>query len=159
MLPAETEHRESDRHSDEGAEEPPEKCPEQDREKHDRGRYRENVAGDARLNIDANRKLYDVEADEQRRNLLPAVELSHCQQCRKKSCDEGADKWNVVERKGDHAPFDCELKARRPGESPDKEPGEQTHLRSHQHILPDPRRRQGASTQQKAWRLRVFERS
>src|ERR1700730_2814784 len=108
MLVAEGENGEGDRETNEGTEQPPQEGPEENREQYDQGRDREHFAGYARLDIAADDELDDVEAGEDAQKRLPAVELRHRQQSRKQRNDEGTDERDVVQRKGDHAPFDCE---------------------------------------------------
>src|SRR6516162_1281317 len=103
MLAAETEDRNSDRNADESTEETPQKCPQEGREQHERGRNRQHIARDTWLNVTAYHELNDVEADEKRQNLLPAVELRHRQQCRKQRCNKRADERDIVQREGDHS--------------------------------------------------------
>ena len=111
MLAAEAKDGEGDRNADEGTENAPEKCPEQNSEQHDEWRDRKRIAGHTRLNEATDHELYDVKAYEHAQNGRPGVELCHCQQRREQGCDERTDERDVVQNKGDYAPFDRKLQA------------------------------------------------
>ena len=77
----------------------------------------------ARFDIAADDGLDDVEADEDAERRLPRAELRDREQGRKERRDEWADDGDVVQRKGDDAPFHRELQSNGVGEGADEQAG------------------------------------
>src|SRR5271169_5629800 len=131
---AQARQRNQDRDADKSAGDAPQHRPKEYREQHHEGRDRDRCPCDARLDIAADDELDDIKAGKYPDGRGKGFVLRGGEQGREQSGDEGSDKRNEVEDKGDDTPFAAEVEPADCGESPEPEPGQHAHAEPHEHI-------------------------